>query len=38
MLESHFSKTERIYFNTLNSYASVIDHLESRGLDFTGTT
>lgn len=36
MLEAHFAKPERTYFNTLGSYAGVIDHLESRGLNFRG--
>jgi hypothetical protein len=34
MLESHFSRPERIYFNQLGSHAGVLDHLEKRGLDW----
>lgn len=34
MLESQFSKPERVYFNSLTSFASVYDHLEERGVAF----
>ena len=33
MLESSFPRQERVYFNSLCSYAAVVDHMESRGLD-----
>lgn len=36
MLEAHFAKPERTYFNTLGSYAGIIDYLDSRGLNFRG--
>lgn len=34
MLESHFARPERIWFNSLGSNASVVDYLEARGLNF----
>ncbi|ORY34056.1 hypothetical protein BCR39DRAFT_234517 [Naematelia encephala] len=34
MLESHFVKPEKTYFNALPSSVSAIDYLSSRGLDF----
>ncbi|KAI5115628.1 hypothetical protein M0805_000680 [Coniferiporia weirii] len=33
MLESQLSRHDRIHFNTLGSYAGVIDYLESRDID-----
>ncbi|GFZ43993.1 tRNA-dihydrouridine synthase 4 [Saitozyma sp. JCM 24511] len=33
MLESHFHRSERIYFNGLTSSVAAIDHLVSRGID-----
>ena len=34
MLESHFHRGERIWFNQLGSSVGAIQHLSSRGLDF----
>ncbi|KDQ10089.1 hypothetical protein BOTBODRAFT_36518 [Botryobasidium botryosum FD-172 SS1] len=34
MLESRFSRSEKLLFNSLASHASVVDHLESRGFQF----
>ncbi|KZT37172.1 FMN-linked oxidoreductase [Sistotremastrum suecicum HHB10207 ss-3] len=33
MLESRFNKLERLYWNTLPSYASVLDYLTEQGID-----
>jgi hypothetical protein len=35
MLEAHFARPERIWFNGLGSNAAVVDYLEGRGLDFS---
>jgi len=36
MLESTMSKYDRLYLNSLGSYAGVTDWLEDRGLQFRG--
>jgi tRNA-dihydrouridine synthase 4 len=37
MLESHFQRGERIWFNQLGSSVGAVEHLASRGLDFVAT-
>ena len=37
MLESHFSKAEKTWFNSQPSTPAAIDYLSSRGLDFTSS-
>lgn len=34
MLESHFVKPEKTYFNALSSSVQVVEYLQMRGLDF----
>jgi len=34
MLEGHFSRAEKTWFNALPSSVSAIDHLADRGFDF----
>jgi hypothetical protein len=33
MLEESFTRAERGYFNSLTSFAGVVDYLEERGVD-----
>ena len=37
MLESHFSRAEKTWFNSLSSTVSTVDYLASRGIDFSSS-